>query len=155
MAVHAQRAASPRITAPSAPSAAPTPSRASGSATATYAPGRCNIGAAEIARRRRFGHLGLAITIALLAVLFAVVAPREARLLLFFPAAGSAIGYLQARLRFCAAFGLLGIFNFGPRGGFEKIVDAVALRDDRRRAWEIVLASAGIGALVAAVAYLI
>src|SRR3972149_9336499 len=82
-----------------------------------YAAGRCNIGLAEIARRRRFGHLGLAVSVALLLLLWASDAAREARLLLFFPAAGSAVGYLQARLRFCAAFGLVGIFNFGALGG--------------------------------------
>src|SRR5512143_1416954 len=94
-----------------------------GPPASVYAPGRCNIGAAEIARRRRFGHVGLAITLVLLVVLFVVGAPRELRLLLFFPAAGSAIGYLQAQLRFCAAFGLLGVFNFGPRGGLERIAE--------------------------------
>lgn len=138
-----------------APSGAVPASSVPASAEGPYTPGHCNIGAEEIARRRRFGHLGLAITFVLLIALVAVGAPREARLILFFPAAGSAIGYLQARLRFCAAFGLLGIFNFGPRGGFEKIVDGAALRDDRRRAWEIVLASAMVGAAVAVTAVLV
>src|SRR3990170_7790879 len=92
-----------------------------------YAAGRCNIGPAEIARRRRFGHLGLAVSDALLLALLGTDAPREARLLLFFPAAGSAVGYLQARLRFCAAFGLLGIFNFGRLGEARHVADPAAL----------------------------
>ena len=41
-----------------------------------YEPGVCNIGPAEIARRRRAGHLGLAATLVLLVVLVAVDAAR-------------------------------------------------------------------------------
>jgi len=122
---------------------------------AGYAPGRCNIGAAEIDRRRRFGHLGLLASIALLLILVAADASREARLLLFFPAAGSAIGYLQARLRFCAAFGLLGVFNFGALGRGERVADPAALRRDRRSAVAIVAASAVIGLGLAIAATLI
>ena len=53
---------------------------ASGSGTtatdAGYRPGVCNIGPAEIARRRRAGHVGSLATIGLFAVLVAVDAPR-------------------------------------------------------------------------------
>ena len=129
-----------------------TPARSS---PALYLAGRCNIGAAEIARRRRFGHLGLALAVALLLTLLATDAPRESRLLLFLPAAGSAVGYLQARLRFCAAFGLLGVFNFGALGRGERVADPAALLRDRRSAVAIVAASAVIGLGLALAATLI
>lgn len=118
-----------------------------------YVPGRCNIGRDEIAARTRWGHLGVALTVALFVVLIAVGAPREARLLVFFTVAGAAVGYLQAWLRFCAAFGLLGIFNFGPLGGHQRVRDPAALRRDRRRALALAGVSAVIGAAVALVAY--
>ena len=121
----------------------------------SYAAGRCNIGTAEIARRRRFGHLGLAITLLLLAVLVLADAPREGRLLLFLPAAGSAAGYLQARLRFCAAFGWWGVFNFGRLGDVRLVADPDDLRRDRLMALAIGAGAAFAGLLVAGAAYLV
>src|SRR5436309_622150 len=67
-----------------------------------YVPGSCNIGPAEGARRRRVGHLGLALTALLALVLLAFGAARPWRLLLALPATMAAAGYLQARLRFCS-----------------------------------------------------
>lgn len=110
-----------------------------------YQPGLCNIGPAEIARRRRAGHLGLAATLALLTVLVAVGAPPLVRLATALPAAAAASGYLQARLRFCAAFGWRGIFNFGPLGRVQSVADRDAAAKDRRRAIEIALAALVIG----------
>jgi len=131
------------------------PARAAlGSPTPSYVPGRCNIGREEIAARRRWGHLGSIATVVALALLLILGAPREARVVLFFPAAAAAVGYLQAWLRFCAAFGLLGVFNFGRLGVHERVVDAEALWRDRRRALGIAVVSAGIGAATALLAYI-
>lgn len=111
----------------------------------TYAPGACNIGPAEIARRRRSGHLALAVAAALAVALVAIDASPEVRLLIGLPAAGAASGYLQAWLRFCAAYGFRGIFNFGPLGRPEVVSDREAARRDRRRALEIATASMLVG----------
>jgi hypothetical protein len=124
---------------------------------AEYAAGRCNIGLAEIARRRRFGHAGTAVTVALLAGLLLLDAPAWLRLLLFFPAAGAAAGYLQAAFRFCADYGWRGVFNFG-RAGHDRttaVADLAARRADRRMALFIGSASAAVGALVALLALLV
>ena len=43
----------------------------------------------------------------------------------------AAAGYLQAWLRFCAAFGLRGVFNFGPTGRQSSVADDAARRRDR------------------------
>ena len=51
-----------------------------------YQPGVCNIGPAEIARRRRAGHIGLVAALALFAVLVAIDAPNWTRLLIAIPA---------------------------------------------------------------------
>jgi hypothetical protein len=50
-----------------------------------YQPGRCNIGPAEIARRRRAGHVGLAATAVLFGGLVAGGAPPLARIIVVLP----------------------------------------------------------------------
>jgi hypothetical protein len=119
-----------------------------GTSGTDYEPGNCNIGPAEIARRRRAGHVGLGATVMLFAGLVAVGAPPVARFSVAVPAAVSASGYLQARLRFCAGFGSRGVFNFGPLGEVEQVSDDAARARDRARARQIGLASLAIGVLV-------
>jgi hypothetical protein len=127
-----------------------------GSATG-YAAGRCNIGPAEVARRRQFGHASAIVALAGLLLVVALDAPAWLRLLLFFPAAGAAAGYLQAALRFCADYGWRGVFNFGRAGHHRTtaVEEAAARRSDRRRALVIASASAAAGVLFALVALLI
>jgi len=120
-----------------------------------YRTGVCNIGPDEIARRRRSGHIGALIAVGLLVLLVAVDAPPVSRLLVALPAMIAASGYLQARLRFCAGFGFLGVYNFGPLGSTEKVVDTDARRRDRAMALRIGVASFLIGALVGIVAVLL
>jgi hypothetical protein len=120
-----------------------------------YRPGTCNIGSAEIAARRRAGHVGLIATIALLVILVAIGAPPLARLIVVLPAAAAASGYLQARLRFCAGFGSRGVFNFGALGQTQRVDDEDARRRDRSRARQIGLASLLVGLAVGAVAVLL
>jgi hypothetical protein len=120
-----------------------------------YEPGVCNIGPAEIARRRSAGHAGLAVTAVLFAALLALGAPHWARLLLVLPAGGSSSGYLQAWLHFCAGFGSQGVFNFGPLGAIERVVDRQARARDRFRSLQIGLASLAIGVAVGVAAALL
>jgi hypothetical protein len=120
-----------------------------------YVPGVCNIGPAEIARRRRAGHVGLLAAIGLLAALILVDAPPLARLLVILPATISASGYLQAWLKFCAGLGSRGLFNFGPLGTATAVTDRDALERDRRRSRQIGLMSFGIGILAGVIAVLL
>jgi hypothetical protein len=113
-----------------------------------YQPGVCNIGPAEIARRRRAGHVGLAATIGLLVGLILVRAPRRARLVVALPGAVAASGYLQAHFRFCAGFGSQGVYNFDGLGSVIETTDATARARDRATAMRIGLAGAAIGAIV-------
>jgi hypothetical protein len=135
--------------------AAPAGSAPSPGFDADYRPGVCNIGPAEIARRRRTGVIGTIATVVLLAILVAVHAPTPLRLLLFVPAAVAASGFLQAWLRFCAGFGWLGVFNFGELGGTQTVADAAARLPDRLMAGKIGLAAAAVGLIVAIVAVLL
>jgi hypothetical protein len=120
-----------------------------------YQPGICNIGPAEISRRRRAGHVGLLATVFLLTVLIAIGAPPLARLAIAVPAAVAASGYLQAWFKFCAGFGSRGIFNFGPVGQTKQALDAADRARDRARARQIGLASLGVGIAVGVVAILL
>jgi hypothetical protein len=120
-----------------------------------YQPGVCNIGPAEIKRRRRTGHVGLAATLGLFALLLAVDAPAMARLVVAVPAAVSASGYLQGALKFCAGYGQLGVFNFGEAGTRIAVADQAARAADRRRARQIGLMSFAIGAAAGVVAVLL
>jgi hypothetical protein len=114
-------------------------------APAGYRPGACNIGSAEIARRRRFGLIGLTASALLALALLAAGAPPITRFPVALPVAGSAIGLIQARLRFCAAFGIAGLRNFGPLGGEERVTEAAARRADRLMALRIVAAGSLVG----------
>ena len=120
-----------------------------------YQPGVCNIGPAEIARRRMSGHLALAVTAIGFAVLVGLGLPHWTRLLLLLPAAGAATGYIQAQLHFCAGFGSRGVFNFGALGNVRSVQDLEARRADMRRSLQIGLAALAIGLAVAMVATLL
>jgi hypothetical protein len=102
-----------------------------------YQAGACNIGPAEIARRRRAGLLGVGAAGFLAAGLVAVGAPPAARLLVALPLAVGTVGLLQARLRFCAGFGMSGVRNFGALGSMSAVEDPAARAADRRRALQI------------------
>ena len=106
-----------------------------------YQPGVCNIGPAEIARRRRAGHVGLLVAIVVLAAVVAIGAPPLARLIVGLPVAAAASGYLQAWLKFCAGFGSRGLFNFGSLGETQQVPGPEARARDRARATQIGLAS--------------
>ncbi|MBN2086664.1 MAG: hypothetical protein JW748_15730 [Anaerolineales bacterium] len=119
-----------------------------------YIPGVCNIGPAEIRMRRTSGWIGLAAVILLWAAFCCFRVPAAWRLLLFFPAAMSAVGFLQAAMHFCAAFGIGGVFNFGPNvGKTDTIEQAEYRRQDRRKALQIVLYSGLIGIAAALAGY--
>lgn len=119
-------------------------------------PGVCNIGPAEIRRRRRAGVVNGIATVAGLTAAVALGLPRPMRLALAVPAGLSAVGFLQARSRFCAAFGMLGVFNVGEDlGRPEPVAEAAARREDRRTAFRIVTWSAAIGVATASASMLL
>jgi hypothetical protein len=117
-----------------------------------YQPGVCNIGPAEIRRRRMAGHMGLVASVVLLAVLVAIGAPAVLRLLVVLPATLSASGYLQARMRFCANYGWRGIFNVGEIGDDGQVAGRAARAADRRLALRIGMGSLAIGLAAGVVA---
>jgi len=117
-----------------------------------YQPGVCNIGPAEIRRRRQIGYLGLAGAVALGLVLLAVDAPAWTRLAVALPVAGALSGLIQAQLRFCAGFGMAGVQNMGELGEQVTVEDQAARAADRRKAL-LIQGAAIAGGLAAGVAF--
>ena len=114
-----------------------------------YRPGACNIGPAEIARRRRSGYVGVGAAVALAVGLVIVDAAPVLRLAVGAPLFVGLLGFAQAHLRFCVAFATMGVRNLGALGGESKVADAAAHRADLRRA---ALITAGCAVAAAAVA---
>lgn len=123
--------------------------------TNAYIPGVCNIGPAEIRRRRASGIGGAVIAAGVLAATLATGAPKPLRLLVVLPAAAGASGFIQAATHFCAGFGMRGVFNFGDTGSTDTVDQAEFRREDQRTAQQILGASLAIGAGVGGAALLL
>ncbi|MEY3683741.1 MAG: hypothetical protein RIS62_451 [Chloroflexota bacterium] len=111
----------------------------------TYAPGACNIGPEEIDRRRKAAVAGLVASVGFAAALifgFGSAPGGLERLLVALPLTGAAIGWIQARRRFCMAYGLAGTFNLGKIGEMSRVTDQAALAADRRTA--LIIAAQGL-----------
>jgi hypothetical protein len=126
----------------------PTVSDRGSPAPGGYVPGVCNIGPAEIARRRRSGHVAFVATVVLLVTLVVIEAPPLVRFVVALPAAVAAACYLEVRYRFCAGLGSLGLFNFGELGRHDAVVDPADRARDRAMARRIGLTAALIGLAV-------
>ena len=121
-----------------------------------YVPGVCNIGTWEIRRRWVGGILGLAVAAALLAVLVAVHAPVAARLLVLLPAWGGMFSVLQARRRFCGAYAMRRISNFGiTLDTVQQVADEAAHRADMAKVARMLSDSFVIGVALTVVAVLL
>ena len=121
-----------------------------------YIPGVCNIGPAEIRLRQRTGWIAIALTAILWSVMAYLGAGASWRLLLFFPSALSAVGFIQARMHFCAAFGMRGLFNFGSEvGRTDSALQAEFRAEDRKKALQIIVYSVLAGLIVASIAYFV
>ncbi|MBW4040835.1 MAG: hypothetical protein HIU86_01735 [Acidobacteria bacterium] len=120
-----------------------------------YIPGVCNIGPAEIRRRRTSGIAAAAVTGGVLAATVLTGSPKPARLLAVLPAAAAASGFIQAATRFCAGFGMRGVFNFGDTGSADTVEQAEFRAEDRARAKRILAQSLAIGAAVGGAALLV
>jgi hypothetical protein len=123
--------------------------------TSVYQPGVCNIGPAEIRRRRLSGWIGLAIAAVYLIAAFAFAWPPAWRLLVALPVFLSAQGFLQAAFHFCVGFASRGLYNFGALGSEESVQDAEFRRMDQRKALQITLLATASALVMAVVAFLI
>ncbi len=118
-----------------------------------YVAGSCNISREEEGLRLAAGWMGLGLTlVAGLSFVALHVAPLI-RLVIFFPALFSAVGFLQATQHFCVNYGLKGVFNLSKDVGLTApVTDPAAVQKDKLKSWRIL----GIASLIAAaVAFLL
>jgi hypothetical protein len=119
-----------------------------------YIPGVCNIGRGEIAARRTAGWIGLALTVVFWLALVYFKASGEWYTLIFLSSLISASGFIQARMHFCAAFGIRHFFNFSPQvGSVEIVMQRELWAQDRRKAFQIIAYTVFTGLLVTSVAF--
>ena len=112
---------------------------------------RCNIGPAEIARRRRVAVVLTIMTAGLAVALVAMAAPHLVRAVIWAPAAAAGVTWLQVTNRFCVRFGAAGVENFGPLGA-ERPVSPAHQAADRRRA-AILVGQGVLAGLLATLAF--
>ncbi|MEI6294782.1 MAG: hypothetical protein WCO95_01850 [Actinomycetes bacterium] len=122
---------------------------------AEYIPGSCNIGIREVRRRQLVGGIGLFLTISTILGLYRQHGTYLARLGVFLPAVVMSMGYLQGRKKFCLAFGLSGLFNFGKLGSPKRVISEVDRKIDREAAIKLMLQAVGLAALVTAFVFLL
>lgn len=120
-----------------------------------YTAGSCNIGPSEIHRRYQSAIIGGSIYLALAIYLISSDASTPSRLIAFAPAVLASVGYVQAKSRFCFAYGLMGVFNFDKAGDVKKIKDPAALKADRLNAAKILGKSLILAVLLTAPVVLI
>jgi hypothetical protein len=106
-----------------------------------YLAGSCNIGPSEIHRRYQVAITGGVLYLILGIFLVVSDQPTSARFIAFAPAMLASVGFIQARYRFCFAYGLMGVFNFDSAGDVKKVKDPAALKADRAQALKIVFKS--------------
>jgi hypothetical protein len=120
-----------------------------------YQSGVCNIGPAEIKRRRQGALIG-ALLFAISTLLFVVTdASTSTRLITFIPALLFAVGIIQSKRRFCVAYGFMGVFNLEKLGATKKITLNQDLKADRKYAVKLLLQSVAIAIVLTALVVLI
>jgi hypothetical protein len=121
-----------------------------------YIPGVCNINYEEIAYRKKSAKLGAALFVILLAAMLALGLGRWVRLALFVPAFLAAISYLQAKHKFCVAYGAAGVQNAteGSKSA-SAITDKAALAKDKARTRQLNAQAVGFAALATGLALLL
>ena len=107
-----------------------------------YVAGSCNIGKGEIRRRQTVALIGLFLIFFSASTILGTEQPRSVRLSIFLPAMIFSVGLIQARKKFCLAYGLAGTFNFGRLGSITKVQSEQDKKADRKTAINIFVQSA-------------
>jgi len=105
-----------------------------------YIPGVCNIGKKEIERRKHAAIFSFALCIFCIVLIQWLGADRVWKLLLFIPAASLGVSFQQWYFKFCVAFGIKGVFNFGGIGKTFSVEQKENFRKDRIKAWRMIIA---------------
>jgi len=113
-----------------------------------YVAGSCNIGKGEIRRRQTVALIGLYLVFFSASTILGTDQSRSVRLSIFLPAMIFAVGFIQARKKFCLAYGLAGTFNFGKLGSISKVQSEEDKKADRKTAINIFIQSALLAAAI-------
>lgn len=119
-----------------------------------YVPGSCNLGEEEIRHRMKIGYIGVVLTIIVFLILEILDSPRLYRIWIFPPVFYALSGFLQARHRFCYAYGWMGLFSMTGRKHLHKVADKENVRKDRRTALKIV-SMVTLGSLLLTALYMV
>jgi hypothetical protein len=117
--------------------------------TPVYIPGICNINREEINKRRKIGFVGLAALAIVIVLLLALHTPVFFRVVAIIPAFLMAIGFLQARGKFCVGFASAGKQH--TDGDVVDVVEAEAHKHDMARARKMNLRALVIALIITAV----
>ena len=131
------------------------PINSSGASDGDYITGVCNIGPAEIRRRRIVMWLGVLLSLVTLASFGQSSASRLDRLSIALPAFVFSIGFVQSRKKFCLAFGFMGAFNFGKVGAITKVLSPEQRAADRKTALTLLAQALAITAIIVIVTVLL
>ncbi len=107
-----------------------------------YVAGSCNIGKGEIRRRQTVALIGLFLIFFSASTILGTEQSRSVRLSILLPAMIFSVGFIQARKKFCLAYGLAGTFNFGKLGSITKVQSEQDKKADRKTAINILVQSA-------------
>jgi hypothetical protein len=108
---------------------------------------RCNIGPAEIARRRRLAALLTIVTAFVIAAVLAARVPTLGRLMVFPFASAVGVTWLQVFRKFCVHFGAFGLENFGDLGEEHRAAPEIRWAD-LRQSIEMIVEGLVFGLLV-------
>ncbi|MFM8627481.1 MAG: hypothetical protein ACKOCP_01655 [Candidatus Nanopelagicus sp.] len=120
-----------------------------------YVAGSCNIGKGEIKRRQTIALIGVFLIFFSASTILGTDQGRSVRLSIFIPAMIFAVGFIQARKKFCLAYGLAGTFNFGKLGSISKVQNEEDKKADRKTAINILIQSAALASAITLLFYLL
>lgn len=120
-----------------------------------YVAGSCNIGKGEIKRRQTIALLGVFLIFFSASTILGTDQGRSVRLSIFIPAMIFAVGFIQARKKFCLAYGLAGTFNFAKLGSISKVQNEEDKKVDRKTAINILIQSAALASAITLLFYLL
>lgn len=120
-----------------------------------YVAGSCNIGTGEIKRRQTIALIGVFLILFSASTILGTDQGRSVRLSIFIPAMIFAVGFIQARKKFCLAYGLAGTFNFGKLGSISKVQNEVDKKADRKTAINILIQSVALASAITLLFYLL
>ncbi len=118
-----------------------------------YTPGVCNIGNGEVRRRQLVAIIGYALALASFVTMVSTSAAHSARWGLYLPLLVGSIGFVQARRKFCLAYGFMGTFNFGKLGQISKVQSVADKKQDRITALTILLQAAALALALTAILF--